>query len=559
MKRLYSFFFISMAFLTVSACGGRAVRAQLDDIESYIQERPDSALAAISAIDTTTLKTRTLRAQYSLLHAIALDKNWIDTTDADVVMPAVEYYSRHGSDEQKAKAYYYLGRIQQNASDNESAIVSFTRAEEFSTDIDDPIFLGLVAMASADVYKKAHSTDKEIECINRAMDYFESAEDTTYSTLSLGRLAMAYQEKKEWVIADSLFQRVLQSSVRDTGFMTMYLSYYAAMKLLQPEMDPDGSIDNLNQIVNKYNHTLSARDYGVYALASAIVGDNVTCDNILDMIHTLHDSRRCRTLYYEYRIADFRGNYSEAIKLLQKTYSDQDSLVANILGQSVTRALQDYYHNRAEETEYELWRQRVVWIMSAVILILVSGAVILYFYRKRAKDRTQLEKLLRIIDESNEMILKKEADAKTIESELKSVNLKLQNSYAAFFQSYFERIGELCKAYINGHDKKEAVYNKVERILQEINTDEETFTHFEYQVNQFLDNVLDHLKEDLSVTKPLDRRFLCYTVAGFNAGTISVLLNISLENVYTRRSRLKNNIKQLDSPYKELYFKYVGL
>ena len=39
-----------IALLPLVSCGNRAVSAQLDDIESYIQERPDSALAILQAI-----------------------------------------------------------------------------------------------------------------------------------------------------------------------------------------------------------------------------------------------------------------------------------------------------------------------------------------------------------------------------------------------------------------------------------------------------------------------------------------------------------------------------
>ena len=81
-----------MIMLGQCSCASRQTAATLNDVETYIQQRPDSALATIRAIDTTTLTTRSLRAHYALLHAMALDKNWIDTTDVNVVMPAVEYY-----------------------------------------------------------------------------------------------------------------------------------------------------------------------------------------------------------------------------------------------------------------------------------------------------------------------------------------------------------------------------------------------------------------------------------------------------------------------------------
>lgn len=97
----------------------------LQEVETFLQDRPDSALAALRALDTTKLNTRALRAHYALLYAMALDKNWIDTTDTGVIMPAVSYYSRHKSLDRRAKAYYYLGRIQQNAKQFDEAGVFF--------------------------------------------------------------------------------------------------------------------------------------------------------------------------------------------------------------------------------------------------------------------------------------------------------------------------------------------------------------------------------------------------------------------------------------------------
>lgn len=67
--------------LALTSCAERGVTASLNDIESYIDSRPDSALAAIRQIDTTALRTRPAKAKYSLLHAMALDKNYIDTAE----------------------------------------------------------------------------------------------------------------------------------------------------------------------------------------------------------------------------------------------------------------------------------------------------------------------------------------------------------------------------------------------------------------------------------------------------------------------------------------------
>ena len=101
MRTLRYFLLFIILLFGVLSC--RDVR--LSDIESYIDSRPDSALAAIRQIDTTALRGRAVKAKYSLLHAMALDKNYIDTADTRIVQPAIDWYSRHGSPEEKLTAY----------------------------------------------------------------------------------------------------------------------------------------------------------------------------------------------------------------------------------------------------------------------------------------------------------------------------------------------------------------------------------------------------------------------------------------------------------------------
>ena len=78
MKRL---FHTILLICLVTGCGIRDVRNQLKDVEFYIADRPDSALAIIESIDSIVLRTKGLQAHHALLHAMALDKNYIDVKD----------------------------------------------------------------------------------------------------------------------------------------------------------------------------------------------------------------------------------------------------------------------------------------------------------------------------------------------------------------------------------------------------------------------------------------------------------------------------------------------
>ena len=109
---------------------------------------------AIRQIDTTALRRRSTKAKYSLLHAIALDKNYIDTADTRVVQPAVDWYSRHGNPEEKLKAWMYLGIEQFNGQRYNEAIVSLYRAGDYASKVSDQNLLGILYAITSDTYTK---------------------------------------------------------------------------------------------------------------------------------------------------------------------------------------------------------------------------------------------------------------------------------------------------------------------------------------------------------------------------------------------------------------------
>ena len=101
---------------------------QLKDIWTYIDDAPDSALQVLEAMPSERFLLPKDRADYALLKSIALDKNYIDVTDDSLARVATEWYDVHGRPERQLRAWYYLGRVQQNAGNPSGAIVSFQRA-----------------------------------------------------------------------------------------------------------------------------------------------------------------------------------------------------------------------------------------------------------------------------------------------------------------------------------------------------------------------------------------------------------------------------------------------
>ena len=119
--------------------------------EESIWDNPGRTLSVLEQLDTSALGSRQLWARYSLLYTMALDRNHIDTTDVSVVLPAVNYYENHGSDDDRMMARYYLGAVQHNAGDYHAAIKNYMRAKEYSRRSERLVFRGLISSAISDI------------------------------------------------------------------------------------------------------------------------------------------------------------------------------------------------------------------------------------------------------------------------------------------------------------------------------------------------------------------------------------------------------------------------
>lgn len=110
--------------LCVAACTQHSEHWEtMSQVESYINERPDSALIVMQNIDVDELSSKQERAKHALLLSMALDKNYIDETDDSLITSALEYYNDSDDVKYKFLAYYYYGRILGNGGDYSQMVV----------------------------------------------------------------------------------------------------------------------------------------------------------------------------------------------------------------------------------------------------------------------------------------------------------------------------------------------------------------------------------------------------------------------------------------------------
>ncbi len=556
-----------MSFLLVS-CDNRQTKSLLQDVETYIQERPDSALRVLRKVDSLTLNTKSLRARYSLLFAMALDKNYIDTTALSILEPTVAYYERLGSPQDKMLSCYYLGRIYANRKDYPNAVIFYSQALRESGEYD-YYHRGLIYAASADAYNASFNDEEELRNTILAYECFEKIGDKDLD-LSLYKVAQAYHNNERFDVADSLYSLVY-SGKDSTSRLALYaMEDLVSNDLYQEKQDVERDLELL-EYVAEHRGNLSLESYYEYAYLLLLAGKESEAENILSQLSNREANGK--TMEIRYRIAECKGQNEEALALLKSMLSHQNDVVKKKLAQSVFKAQSDYYRLTAEVSEQKstIANQRSVIILIASLMM--AGLLYIVFMKRKTALIREKDRLAQAVEESEKLLETVRNRAKQEKEErdkdifdLKSHNERerdkikeLREMYVALYQKRFSEIGKYYDAASSHRLEsiKEKAYHDVisstKALFEEIASGSEGQKKFEARINADLDDIVSKIRSDFPKLKDDDIRFICYLIVGFDTSTISFLMDISKENVRVKKHRLREKLNGYAGPNETLY------
>lgn len=529
----------ALAAMTLLSCVNKKAEEALSLAERMMEDAPDSSLMVLESIDTAALGSKAQRARYSLLYSMALDKNYIDTTDTRLIMPAVRYYSRHGSPDEKMTALYYLGRVQYNAGDDKSSVISLTEAKDLFPLVENKRMCGLIDGALADIYSDYHLAEEQLNALKEGLDYFKATDDERRCNLMVGRLASAYHDLHLWAKADSLYKEALNKNVRDTFAMRVFLSNYAIMKMIQPAPDYEGAIGLFLCLTNDYKKNLEPQELYCYAFAQELSGNRSACDEILSREGEIDE-------YWRYRILQHRKNYKEAIDYLNETYVVHDSIVRTTLKNSIYDSLKNYYEKESDAAEQKVLLGKLwlaIAILTSLILLSIITSVLCIKIKSERNERKRIESLL---ENTSALLMDSEDERQRTLS-------TLHDSYAKLYRDQFFAIKSLCTLYLSTRmldSKKDKIYSEVESILSFIKTDHKKWKPFESRINKNLDNIVAKLRQEIPDLNEADVKLFCYSIIKLDAETISTITGLSTSNIYSRKSRLKEKIISINPAHK---------
>lgn len=247
-----------LLFLLTSCYGGSGLR-QLRDIESILQENPDSALTMLQELDKSTIRSSKETAYYALLTSAALDKNYIDVSSDTLINKAVKYYSIRNDIRHRMMAYYYQGLVHKNADMYNDAVISMEKAETDALALNDDFYLGLIYRNKSIIFNNTNNNPGAIENIKKAISHFSNIGKERYVYYAKLDLAIFYDNDQNYEAATNCISEIKKYPEIESQCMKLE----AGIAVKQGK-DPRYAISLYKKIPDS---SLNLHDCALYALA----------------------------------------------------------------------------------------------------------------------------------------------------------------------------------------------------------------------------------------------------------------------------------------------------
>ncbi len=343
------------------------------DVESYIESRPDIALSVLKGINADCLSCASEKAKHSLLTAMALDKNYVDTTDFSVLQPALDWYEHHGSPTDRLRTFFYQGRIYENKNDDESAMECFVKALDFVQKSDDILTKARLLFQESRIYCDLYYWDRMIETRLAAAEYFEEAGRlNSYINCILGVANCYYlQNDKEQaeLYVDICKDKMAEANIRNK-------INYCIMRL--ENLSDDVSKEEVGKIIDEYFDLVDDDKVNWIVIAKAYLHMGDISEAVVAIQKKDASAySNYRLQYYATKSLIYRDTdmYKEALDAYMNYVSLSDSLDMAIFKQD-TKFVEDRY-----KLELAAVNERAKRNFSTVVVIsvvLLSGCLILW-------------------------------------------------------------------------------------------------------------------------------------------------------------------------------------
>lgn len=544
--------------LTTVGCG-RPEAAQVSVDGFLAVEHPDSARRLLRAMNPERM-SRNDRARWTLIMGLAEVSSGDTLAGKKFLDRGMRYYDRHGSGSERAAAWYTYAQAHVKAGNLEEGIRGYTQSAILAEKalaakrLDDSLRRRTETLLVA-VYHTLGLLYFEqgydaVEPFAKAVEAARANGNTEQEGYSRFMLASSYCANGDYeqavktleplvAAADTIPFRYFAQQIRLQNLVFhAYLGDWTPEQLLAARDSID--LDVIHTAPLSYG-TAASEDTGrsFYDVASAIIFQR---DGQLDSArYYIEQSLDCRDTFHQGDVGLFdlaaeiyhdRGDDSRAYDYMRQYVSVKDSLFEVQRGAQVAE-LERRYRTANEVALREASLRYRAWIaaLAAVLVVTAAGWAVVSYRRKLRRRDEQLSESLALVDsyrESHDSLTSRLDASDAREAAVKRL---LEGRVAA--------VRDIAATYYT--------FGEGERLtakMRELALSPAVLADVVGMADLYSDRAVTRLREQLPGWTARNYDFAALVIAGFSPQEICVMLGMSLNGVYTLKSKLKRRIAE---------------
>jgi len=534
-----------LALPLVSCVRERALTREMDRVETYVNEQPDSALALIREMDGQSLPTRGLQARHALLLTMAQDKCYIDVAEDSTILVAFNYFRNHGNKRERLLSTYYLGVIEQNAGKTIDAALAFRDAEPMAQELEDYRQLCLIQRHLSHIFESNYDYVRALDYAEKALEAAEKAGERLMADYCRYDKAVALLSQFRYEEAESNLAQIINSNDEGSVLYTRASKRMAQVHIFGKNPDYVKAKQCFTEAAKRKGTSFNCSDYGLLALISEEEKDSDKADSYLQIAENMIRSSADSAIFYNdcRNVYDKRGDWEKAYWAKTESSKILDRIIMKTLRQSVTHAIENHYVSEWE-IERERSRSRLYLIILLGTVLLIAFLSMLIFLRK--KNQRIMDEMARVQDVSTDLVDTLIAD------KIKSLQ-RLSESYFSWDENAIVK-----RENKEGKQSKEDIITSFRTQLGELRNDHSFIAALEQSLNLSDNGIMEKARQLLSNEKELDFSVLTLLFSGFSIKSISYLLRMSEASLRMRKTRFKQQFESMPEPERSLFLAKLG-
>lgn len=553
LKLILSFLFL----YCLIACSGKSdVASLLSKVESYMNEKPDSALCLLNSIMQTKDLPCEQNALRYLLYTQAQDKNRIEHRSDSLIQIAVKYYEKTDLEDRKMQAYYYCGRVFQDLSDAPQAQGYYLKAYEVGKNLNNYSLLGRLCANLGTLYTYQELYQPALNLQKEAVDCFIHDKDTASLSMVLRNVARVYvcvnrldsaifyYSKALSCTSDSYELYILNELADLYGRIGDYKKglSYAKEAYIRMRTEDDSCLVciNLGDLYLKQGETDSAFYYLSFCRRSTNLYRLTAAYHLLSQLEKLRKNLNAYMFYQE---------QYEALRdsIEQQTYKETLTRLQSLYDYQIVEKEKEYYRQDADHKTNYLYR---LW-GGGSLLLLVTICIVFYLFREKKKKEEQLNQSLRLQEqkyrESQQYLAERNAAIVELGQKaeiMDDLKIQLDMMQGVFNEKMVEHsscsiVGIASTKIFFTSDLYEGLrekwgkldYRRWPEIVKWI--DHVLYLNFTYKIKMMYPGISD-----------TDLQICCLTRLDISVSRIAILLSLTSQAISLRRKRLYTKLTQ---------------